>query len=118
MGASFLAHPLALLLATAALLAATVGPRPGRFRNYLLAGAAVGALAMVRPLDAVVAAATLASLLLLRRRGKALLLTGAAVAPFVILLLCYNRTLTGSTFLFPPQLYNALDTLGFCPGLG
>jgi len=118
MGASFLSHPLALLLTTAALLGATVGPRTGEARYYLLAGGAVGALATVRPLDAAVVAVTLAFLLLRRRRARGLLLTAAAAAPFALLLLLYNRALTGSAFLFPQQLYNARDALGFGAGVG
>jgi hypothetical protein len=118
MGASYLAHPLALLLTAGAMLGITVGLRRDRPPYIIGAGALVGILATVRPLDALAVGTVLAALLLWQRTWKAALLMTAAAAPFVALLLLYNRALTGSAFLFPQQLYNPRDALGFGPSIG
>ena len=118
MGASYLAHPLALLLAAGALLGVAVGLRQDRPPYIIGAGALVGILATVRPLDALAVGTVLAALMLSQRTWKAVLLMAAAAAPFVALLLLYNRALTGSALLFPQQLYNPRDAMGFGPHVG
>lgn len=118
MGASYLAHPLALLLAAAAMLGVALGLRRDRPPYIIGAGAAVGALAMVRPLDALAVGTILAALMLSKRTWKGVLLLAGAAAPFIILLLLYNRALTGSAWLFPQQLYNPRDAMGFGPHVG
>jgi len=118
MGASYLSHPLALLLAATATLAVVVGLRRDRPLYVAAAGAAVGLLATVRPWDAAATGVVVAALLARNRAWRGVALMAAAAAPFVALLLLYNRALTGSAWLFPQQLYNARDALGFGPGVG
>jgi hypothetical protein len=118
MGASYLSHPLSLALAAAALLGVTVGLRRDRPRYLLAAGAAAGAMVLVRQLDAAAVAATLVLLLAFKREWKGLVLLAAGAAPFVGVLFLYNRALTGSPWLFPHQVYSIRDAVGFGPAVG
>lgn len=118
MGASFLSHPLATLLAATALLGPAVGLRRDKLLPIAAGGLSLGGLVLTRPLDGIVIAVALALWLTRARAGKAAALLFAAALPGVAALLLYNRALTGEPFLFPQQLYNPRDTLGFGPGVG
>jgi len=118
MGGSYLSHPMALALATLAMLGPTLGLRRDSVPLLALAGLAAGALILVRPLDGAVVGLALAALLLRNRMWKGVLVMAVAAAPGVVALGLYNRALTGSLFLFPQQLYIARDTLGFGGAVG
>lgn len=132
--ASFMAHPLAALLAALAVLGLWHGvlwSGAHRARWAAVGGAALGALVATRQLDAVIVAATLApavALALVRDRRRAAARFGLAVAcavPLVAGYLAYNRALTGAATLAPQERYMQLKErrgdcfrLGFGPGVG
>jgi len=118
LGMSFMTHSATLVLALVAALAARRGRVDGAARWSLLAGALVGAVGLVRPLDGAIVAVTLLAIVLtggggnrdrLRRLvayGFGGLLAGAA-------LLAYNQALVGDLLRLPINEY--LDQR-FAPG--
>ncbi|HVO36244.1 MAG TPA: hypothetical protein VMT21_11790 [Gemmatimonadales bacterium] len=117
---SEISHLPAAALGMAAAAAAT-SVRPGRgWRGAALAGAALGAVAMFRPLDAVAAAAPVALILILAapgRRGVAVLaVTALAGAVCTVPTLWYNRETTGRWLEFGYNfLWGPGHSLGFHP---
>ena len=111
--------PAAALGMAAAAAATSVGP--GRWwRGAALAGAALGAVAMFRPLDAVAAAVPVALVLLVeapgRRRVAVLTLTALAGAVCTVPTLWYNRETTGRWLEFGYNfLWGPEHSLGFHP---
>ncbi|MFI5179811.1 MAG: SMP-30/gluconolactonase/LRE family protein [Thermoanaerobaculia bacterium] len=98
--ASMMSHTSTLLFVTAALLGLVYWLKRRRFVYSLWMGAALGALANIRPFDASIQAAYIGLVLLLVARSvgwKAILRMGlaaaAACAPFVLLILCQTATL-------------------------
>jgi hypothetical protein len=112
LAASLMSHALVALLATVVAYAG-VGLAIGRARarDAGFAGAALGMLALTRPLCAVVVAAGLAALAiaaLIRKRRPPLAWCAALVAPAILgvaILAAYNRELTGSATRFPQSAY-------------
>ena len=120
MGASFLTHPLTLVL----MLAIVEGvERLPDLAGVVLIAAGTGLIHTVRPLDAV-ALGLPAYLLLARRwlaqapRGRALGMAVGVPALCLALVLAYNAALTGHPLLSPFLKHNPNDRPGFGPHVG
>jgi hypothetical protein len=112
--ASMMGHPLALVLALLVLLALAEG-RPGQPGRALIAGLALGLLAITRPLDAAIVGLTAGLWIAARNldghdvvhaiRSTALALVPLALAAAAVtcLGLAYNHALTGDA-LYTPQM--------------
>jgi hypothetical protein len=135
MSGEMMGHPLALVLALLVLVALEHG-RPGRPAASLLAGLALGLLAVTRPLDAAImgfAAGLWIALDHLRNRttADALRLTaitlgplGLAAAAATAIGFAYNHALTGDPFYTPQMMWTdrawgaGVDRYGFGPDIG
>ena len=105
LGASRMSHPLAAVLALAALLLA-LGRGVARTPHGLALGGALGGLALARPLDALVVAALSVPLALYRRCGTryaAGIAAGLALGALAVGL--QNHAMTGSAFEFAQGAY-------------
>jgi hypothetical protein len=125
MGMNFMPHMAALACFLAASLALTRAMQRGSLTPALIAGAALGVLSLIRPLDAVVSLVPLAFLALYQRirlvQAISFVCASAAIA---LLSLPYNRALTGRPAYFPLMQYfdryywPGADSLGFGPNRG
>jgi hypothetical protein len=99
------------------------GERTDSRATFVVAGLALGAVALVRPLDAILFGLPVMGLVVARRRTRSrdvatsmpVLLTCvlAGVAPFVAATLWYNWRATGSALSFPNMAGDPLNTFGF-----
>jgi hypothetical protein len=117
---SEISHLPAAALGMLAAAAATAAGRDGRMRGAALAGAALGAMAAFRPLDAVAAAVPVGLITLVAapgRRGVAALATTALAGAICSLpTLWYNRQTTGDWLEFGyVYLWGPGHSLGFHP---
>jgi hypothetical protein len=107
MSMSFMSHVLSLTLALTTAIGSVRAWRSGAWRPALIAGLSLGILGMSRPLEGV-AVGLLAGLPLLvaaLRRGHvaALLSSAGGTAITGFLGLVYNKTITGSPWIFPAE---------------
>ena len=109
MGMSFMTHMLTLACGLTTALALVRAQRTGSFGWGMLAGAAVGAATLVRPLDGAVIGllAALCSLGVAGRRLNVAALSGVGMATIVVtsIVLPYNSHLTGHPLAFPVNAY-------------
>lgn len=128
MGMNFMNHMVTLTLVLIAALAVIQARKNGKAWWGLLAGAAVGASTLVRPLDGLIVAVCI-GLWVIGLGGKRLNL--ASIATFALgamivggLNLPYNKLLTGNLFYFPVNAYldahfgPGKNALGFGPNRG
>jgi hypothetical protein len=138
MSASYMAHPVSLIFAIGSVLAADNLRRAPAARWGLLAGACLGCLALVRPMEGLIMAAPVGVwavwpavgaawgnlLARFRRRMWPLALTGLTAALLAGLGLLYNQALTGRAGYFPimqwfdQTWYPGVNRLGFGPDVG
>ena len=128
MSGELLNHPLALVLTLAVLLAIAAGRERPRIGAALAAGAALGLLALARPLDAVllglVAGGWALGLGGRRLAVRDLLVIAVLAAALAALALPYNAALTGSATLAPHTAWTdrawgpGSDRLGFGADVG
>jgi hypothetical protein len=109
MSMNLMTHTLTLFAALAAAVAAMKLIRNGRIAWALPAGACLGVLALIRPLEALIAAALLALWVVRDARGSlrfgAVAAMGAAAMATAALTLPYNAYLTGRADYFPIMAY-------------
>jgi hypothetical protein len=115
---NYLSEPASLLFSSIFFYCIMRSLKGGPVRWPLAAGISLGLTLLVRPYSAFAvclpAMTYLAILALKHNRYRihlAAVITG--IVPGIILLGVYNHLQTGSAFLFPMQLYNPLDTIGF-----
>ncbi|MBI2956066.1 MAG: hypothetical protein HYY26_02015 [Acidobacteria bacterium] len=128
MSASFMPHPLTLVLSLAGLLGIERARREGSLRGAAVAGLSFGALVHVRPLEAVFLAAAAGVWWLAAGWSKLRLLAFALTAvtglAMVGALLAYNQALTGDPLLFPITrftdltYYEGANRIGFGADVG
>lgn len=121
---SFMAHPTGMFFMSLFLLSFILMMRTGKERWALVAGFAIGYVAITRQLTALSMALPFGLyflvLLICDLRaygGRALIFLVGAVIPLGFLLF-YNWSLTGDPFLDTYQLYWAFDKIGFGEGYG
>ncbi|MCU0613019.1 MAG: hypothetical protein MUE60_14685 [Candidatus Eisenbacteria bacterium] len=119
LAASFSYHVTSLCLTTMALIA--TGRRPRGIAWDYAVGVSLGALVLVRPLALAILLLPLAYLELATRNRpwrewlKSLGRTAAALTPFLVLYLLYNRTVTGNPFISGRQFVYPTSLFGFGP---
>jgi hypothetical protein len=131
LAASYMSHTLALLLTVVFLLALVRYGRRERTRDLALAAACVGALLLVRELDAALLGLGLAAFLLVfylkptewgRRDWRAALpgtlLAGAILVFCASVYLAYNALQTGDPLLTPRNVFLPTDHYGFGENIG
>jgi hypothetical protein len=111
MGMNFMTHMLTLALALSAALGVARLVRTGRLAWAVAAGFSLGAMSLVRPLEALVMALLLGLWTVMATRGSqrvaSVLLLVASCAVVAAVALPYNRALTGSATTFPMSAYIA-----------
>lgn len=130
MAMNFMAHTFTLTCALSASLAIARARRTASAAWGLVAGVAVGAVSLIRPLDGLVMAAVLGAWAVgfWGKRLKALSIAGFVLGTVVVasIVLPYNKALTGDPTVFPLNAYYEryfgpkTNALGFGPerGLG
>ena len=108
MSAGLMSHPLALVLALAAIGGVRWGVEAGRSGIAILGGAALGGLVLTRPFEGALVAAVLGLRGVVtagrKSRWRLALFAGVAIA-VAAALLPYNRALTGRAFYDPIAKY-------------
>ncbi|MFN2179892.1 MAG: ArnT family glycosyltransferase [Candidatus Promineifilaceae bacterium] len=132
---SLMVHAAELFWTLLAIVCWTMALRaPFRLRWALFAGSAMGMLLLTRQITAAAIGISYMTLLLpaearaqqdgahhhasIRRMGRQTAVAVAAVLPFVMLLLSYQRALTGSPWQDPRLLERPFDHPGFGPDIG
>jgi hypothetical protein len=109
LGMSYMNHTVTLTAALVAGVGVVYARRKGSFTRGAIAGAGVGAVSLIRPLDGVIVGALIAlwAIGLGGRRLGWRALAGLFAGTVVIggLVLPYNRVLTGDPFRFPINVY-------------
>jgi 4-amino-4-deoxy-L-arabinose transferase-like glycosyltransferase len=128
MGMNFMSHTFMLTMTLTASLAVVKARETGRAFWGLIAGAAVGVLSLIRPLDGLVMAVLLGVWALgvggKRLRLVSLVAYGIGVLMFSAINLPYNKAITGDFFKFPLNAYYEkyfgpkVYALGFGPDRG
>lgn len=125
---SFMAHIFSLFCALTASLAILAHNRTQRVIWLIVAGLATGTLGLTRPLEGAVLGLFLGTVILMRRGWRMRLLSfamyGFSMLATTLLLLQYNRAVTGDALTLPLSSYldslwgTGANTLGFGPDRG
>ncbi|MEP7344903.1 MAG: hypothetical protein ABI877_06545 [Gemmatimonadaceae bacterium] len=130
MSGEFMPHPLAALLSVIALYGCERMSRERWIDRWLVvAGGSLGALALVRPLDAALMATLLVARIFTTSRVwqhavTRIAVVGAVSALLAAIVLPYNKALTGSATYTPQMMWTdrrwgvGTDRLGFGPDIG
>ena len=115
----YLEYLYAVLLELATLILVLRGRRRQSTRHLIGAGAALGLLFFMRPLDAILIGAALAVYVALddrhdaRRAGRTVGWGAVGALPFVVMCFAYNRMVTGSALRFPLWIIGGSNEFGF-----
>ena len=109
MAMNFMPHTFTLTCTLVALLSVALAMRTGKVRWPCIGGGAVGWISLIRPLDGVIVAVTIAIWILGIERGKLKVsaMVGLAFGTIIIgaLIFPYNKFLTSDPFIFPIMAY-------------
>jgi 4-amino-4-deoxy-L-arabinose transferase-like glycosyltransferase len=122
MNSEFMAHTSFLLFSSLFAWLLVKGLRRDRAGLWLLAGLAMGAGILIRPMPALCITAAWAGLLLWRERNLRIIMilavAGAGMAVGVTVYLVYNHHVVGEWLVSPLSLTAAQNRMGFGPDIG